>query len=372
VVPEWLPRSETFVFTALRNQRRHRPIVLADRITQLEAFPIEPVIELLPAHATITRRLADRVRAYSMGLPASYDLRIVQAARAYDCELMHAHFGPTACGVLGARAKLGIPLVTTFYGYDLAFARERPDWAPRYERLFREGARFVCEGPAMAAHLASLGCPADRIRIVKIGVDLEQFPFTPRTPARPLIFAATGRFVPKKGFDLALRAFAAARPSVGDSQLWLIGDGPERARLERLSAELAVAEHVVFHGMVSYGDYQELMRRAHVALQPSRTAPDGDTEGGAPTVIIEMQATGVPVISTQHADIPSVVARPGELVPENDVEALAGALVEVASLTAGEWLERAREARALMEGEHDARITASALEAVYDEALRTA
>lgn len=64
---------------------------------------------------------------------------------------------------------------------------------------------------------------------------------------------------------------------------------------------------------------------AHIFMLPSITAQNGDTEGGAPVAILEAQATGLPVISSYHADIPKVVVdgKSALLAPERDVEKLA-------------------------------------------------
>jgi colanic acid/amylovoran biosynthesis glycosyltransferase len=63
----------------------------------------------------------------------------------------------------------------------------------------------------------------------------------------------------------------------------------------------------------------------HLLLAPSVTASDGDVEGGAPVTLIEAQATGLPVVSTFHCDIPEVVVdgKTGLLAPERDVSELA-------------------------------------------------
>jgi colanic acid/amylovoran biosynthesis glycosyltransferase len=120
---------------------------------------------------------------------------------------------------------------------------------------------------------------------------------------------------------------------------------------------------------VSYAEYRSLVARAQAGLQPSRTAADGDTEGGAPTVILELQAMGIPVVATRHADIPFVVPRPQELVAEEDVDALAEALCRVANETETERRARTGEARAFVEARHDAAVTAAGVEDVYLEAL---
>lgn len=369
VVREYLPRSATFIHTALRFQRRARPVVLAGRTEHLDEFPFEPVVALVEPGAPVAARALRRARARLAGWPDALQHGIAVEARRHRCALLHAHFGPTGCMVLEARRRSGLPLVTTFYGYDLGLPGHDPAWRDPYKRLFAEGERFVCEGPAMAERLVEIGAPADRVRVVKIGLDLEQFPFAPRPRGAPLVVMQTARFIEKKGLDLSIAAFAAARERLGPSELWLIGDGPLRADLEELAAELGAADAVRFHGMVSHGEYRDLLARTDIGIHPSRTARDGDTEGGAPTVLLELQAAGIPVVATRHADIPQVIPYPDELAPENDVEALAEALVRVASLDDAAWLERAGAGRALVEREHDAAITAARLEDVYFELL---
>jgi colanic acid/amylovoran biosynthesis glycosyltransferase len=120
---------------------------------------------------------------------------------------------------------------------------------------------------------------------------------------------------------------------------------------------------------LSHGEYRIVSRRAHIGIQPSRTASDGDTEGGAPTVLLEMQASGIPVVSTRHADIPHVVLDPAALVDEEDVQGLADRLVELAWLSDDAYTEGAERAREFVEHEHDAGKTAKQIAAVYREAL---
>ena len=175
----------------------------------------------------------------------------------------------------------------------------------------------------MADTLAGIGCPHKKIRLVRIGLDLDYFPFAQRARGRPLVIVQAARLVEKKGVDLSIRAFAAARADLGESELWIVGDGPERSSLEALATELAVADSVRFVGELSHGRYRELIGEAQICLQPSRTAADGDTEGGAPTVLIELQAAGLLVVATRHADIPYVVPRDDQLADEEDVPGIA-------------------------------------------------
>jgi colanic acid/amylovoran biosynthesis glycosyltransferase len=358
----YLGASCTFIYTALRFQKGTRPVVLARRTAHAAAFPLDTVIRLLP-QGRVYRRFA---RSFPSRAARFYDRRLVHAARLHRCAVLHAHFGWAASDALGAREKLGLPLVTTFYGNDLA--PSYPELYP-YERLFDDGALFFCEGPAMASRLFAMGCPRDKVRIVKIGLDLADFPFSPPRRSRPLVVVQAARFVDKKGVDLSIRAFAAARRRLGESELWLIGDGGARSDLEQLARTLRVERFVRFLGMLAHGDLRARMRRAHICLQPSRTAIDGDTEGGAPTTLLEMQAIGIPVVSTRHADIPSVVAHPNELVEEEDIDGLADGLVRLAELPDEDWQRRAERGRALIEAGHDAERVAERVERLYRDAL---
>jgi colanic acid/amylovoran biosynthesis glycosyltransferase len=368
-VPEYLPRSATFIYTTLRFQRTFRPVILARRTSNLAEFPIGDVQALAP-EAPAYRRVLRALHAVSAGFRSTYQHRIAAEARRYGCVVLHAHFGWSGPATVAAGRRVNLPVVTTFYGRDVSEPERGRRSRQPYKRLFADGMLFVCEGPAMAAHLTRIGCPREKIRIVKIGIDLTQFPFAPRQRTRPLILLQTGRLVEKKGTDLAIRAFASARQQLGPTELWVVGDGPLRSELEALAESLGVEQSVRFLGMVSHAQYQEVIRRAHVCLQPSRTASDGDTEGGAPTVLLEMQASGVPVLASRHADIPSVVPDADELVEENDVDGLTEALVRLATLPAAEWRVRVERGRALMEREHDARALAGMIETLYQEAMR--
>lgn len=222
----------------------------------------------------------------------------------------------------------------------------------------------------MANHLHEVGCPREKVRIVRIGIDLDRLPFEVPRRSEPFIVLQCARLVEKKGVDLSIRAFAAARSELPTrSELWVVGDGELRGECEALAGELGVAADVRMFGEVSHGSYRKLARQAHVCLQPSRTAADGDSEGGAPTVILEMQAMGVPVVATRHADIPWVVPDPEALTAEEDVDGLGAALVNVASIGDSAYRERTECARAFVTRKHDARIVARDLAGVYRESI---
>jgi colanic acid/amylovoran biosynthesis glycosyltransferase len=86
-------------------------------------------------------------------------------------------------------------------------------------------------------------------------------------------------------------------------------------------------------------------------------------------VLLEMQAAGIPVVSTRHADIPSVVPDPERLSAEEDVDAIADQLVAVSELSEADWQAHTQRARDFVEHRHDAAVVAKEVEAVYREAI---
>jgi colanic acid/amylovoran biosynthesis glycosyltransferase len=100
------------------------------------------------------------------------------------------------------------------------------------------------------------------------------------------------------------------------------------------------------------------------------TAQDGDSEGGAPTVILEAQAAGMPVIATNHADIPNIVV-PGQsalLSNERDVEGLVKNIAHLLDHPE-QWEIMGKEGRAFVEKFHDIKKEAEALEQKYRSLL---
>jgi glycosyltransferase involved in cell wall biosynthesis len=176
--------------------------------------------------------------------------------------------------------------------------------------------------------------------------------------------------VPKKGADLSIRAVALARAAGVEARLIILGEGPERPALEELRRSLGVEKFVTLEGSRPYSELPKWFSSVDALIQPSRTAADGDTEGGHPAVVLEAQASGLPVIATTHADIPMVVQNgaSGFLVPEEDVSGLAAALN---SLARGDRLKMGAVGRARALRRHAAEKVRRIQEAVYRAAARS-
>ncbi len=251
-------------------------------------------------------------------------------------DVVHAHFGESGLRGLALRriGACSAPLVTTFYGHDVS-SFVATHGASVYDTLRAGGDRFLALGPAMRARLAALGFDAARTAEQPLVVDCAAFsPMeSGRTPGprgggdAPLRIATIARFVPKKGLHDAIAVTARLRAAGLAVQHTVAGDGPLRDELAALAASAGVADIVSFPGFLGRADVARLLRASDVLLAPSRTAPDGDTEG-TPAVILEAMACGAAVVATRHAGIPDIVSHDadGLLAGEGDVAALADAV----------------------------------------------
>lgn len=137
------------------------------------------------------------------------------------------------------------------------------------------------------------------------------------------VFLFAGRLVPEKGCDVLLRAFAAASKKIPAARLEVIGDGPERGRLQQLAASLGIASRVDFRGALDNGQTQLAMRTAWAVCVPSVwEEPFG-------VVAVEAQMNGVPVIASRCGGLPEIVTpgSGGTLVAPGDEDSLAAAMV---------------------------------------------
>lgn len=363
--------TQTFVMPLLLLARDTQPVVLAQEI----GSGAPPDIHAFPTEAVRPRSiLLARLEARARGFELREELSLWKALRGRgDIDVLHAHFGPQGYAAARACARLRIPLVCTFYGYDIKLGRD-PSWRRRYGKLWRVADALAVEGPHMAESLVAMGAPRDRVIVQPLPVPVESIPFAARIRAEgePLRLIQVARMVEKKGIDLTLRATAAVRRLGVDARLDLVGDGPLGDSLRKLAGELDLGQVVQFRGPMSHEASLAALSRAHLLIQPSRTASDGDTEGGAPYTILEAQASGLLVVASRHADIPNVVAPEAFFgCDENDLEGLVKALMDAVN-AAPDWTRRAGAAREFVERGHGATAVVARMEAVYARIARRA
>jgi len=375
LLDSYLPRTETFIWQTLRALKRFPPLIAADRRENEGLFPLGEdarFLDVTPSRSVLSR-LKARVTGDFAPVRYAHEEGILASPAVRDAAVCHVHKGYRALVTRDFTRALGKPLVINFYGSDVsqrAFLRRA---GAGYRDLFARARFLLVEGPAMRERLVGLGAPEDRIRIQRIAIDPVDYPFRERSwdGNRALKLLFIGRLVDKKGLDVGLRALASG---VGEASgvpwsLTVIGDGPRRAALEAQAAGLGLAARVRFVGYKSPADMRAALDESDILLQPSRIAPDGDSEGGAPTVILEAQASGLPVVTTDHDDIPFVTVSGREspsawIAPQGDAEGLA-ALMKRAVDDHAAWGAMGRAGRAKIEADHDIARVVPALEDLY-------
>jgi glycosyltransferase involved in cell wall biosynthesis len=232
----------------------------------------------------------------------------------------------------------------------LSRALKSADWVSSVSGAVLDGAIELSPGVAARSSVDYWGMPAP----------LEMPPPT-FDPPRVL---CVGRLVPAKGFDLAVEALSAVSRRHPGISLAIAGDGPERARLERLAREVGVDERVTFEGWISPERVCARMGEASVVVLPSY-------QEGLPVVAVEAAWSGRPVVAADVSGMAEVVAhgRTGLLVPPGDRDALATAIDEIVSDR-----ERARsiglEARRLASERFSLKSMMDAYESIYERLAR--
>ena len=197
---------------------------------------------------------------------------------------------------------------------------------------YRIASALIVESEYEAA-LAREFAPADRIRVIPPGVDLEEWStpeadeLPPGLPPRYLLYA--GRIASNKGLDVLLRAYARL-DAEGRPGLVLLGpDWGETGRLRALARTLSIQDGVVFLGALDRrAAYRATMRGASAFVLASEWEAFG-------LVLLEAMAARVPIVATSVGAVPEVLerGRAGVLVPFGDEPALARALREVVEET---------------------------------------
>ncbi|HEU5261150.1 MAG TPA: glycosyltransferase [Gemmatimonadales bacterium] len=137
-----------------------------------------------------------------------------------------------------------------------------------------------------------------------------------------LAIGCVGRLVPEKGVDTLLQALAENRSARW--HLTVVGDGPDRERLERLASELRLAARVRWTGALPPDELPKIWPELDVLVLPSRGLPTWAERSAH--VLAEALANEVTVVGTSAGATPEVIGDAGVVVPPDDPGALAGAL----------------------------------------------
>lgn len=257
--------------------------------------------------------------------------------RRYD--VVHVHW-PMPHVLFGAvaRATCGARLVTLWYGVELRWVQSSLPWLGWLVRwALKTSDQVVAISSYTAAEITRVSAVPVRVIPYTVGLP-DSAPPSPSSSASPgadswnkgfrVLFV--GRLVERKGVAELIEAVRRLPPALG-VRLDVIGDGPERPRLEALVRESGLGERVVLRGRVSAAELRAAYGAADALALPSVLDSRSDTEGLG-VVLLEAMSYGVPVIGSRIGGIPDIVidGETGLLVPPGDPAALAAALQRLA------------------------------------------
>jgi colanic acid/amylovoran biosynthesis glycosyltransferase len=272
------------------------------------------------------------------------------ATKSYD--VIHCHYGPNGTLALNWRdfKALQGQIITTFHGYDVN-QLPKLHGADLYKKLFGGGELFTVGSEFLKKRIIRLGAPEDRIVKLPMGVDLSRYRFAERRAkfGGRIQLLTVARLVEVKGIEYAIRAVAILKSKYQHIQYQIVGDGPLRNFLEDLVLQLGIRGQVEFLGALSQEDIVEIYEAAHVFILPSVITQTGEEENQS-LVLIEAQASGLPVIATRIGGNSESIreGRSGLLTPPRDVDSLAEAIEQLLE-NPQTWGRMGREGRAHVE-----------------------
>jgi colanic acid/amylovoran biosynthesis glycosyltransferase len=323
----WLPLTEQWIYRQVSHINIEEQIILCDK--KDDAFPeIVRTFYNPTSPFDFTNRIRNKLR-----LPDAFRNKILKQ---YDDVILFSHYGIRGYHDLGLKKQKHI---TRFYGYDLTRTLKADvRWKSRYEKLFDECNLFIVEGNHMKNVLHSLGCDEKKIKVSFLGVDLNEVNFKKRIENATLNVLIACATAERKGIIYSLRAIEKAINyyHVPIHIHWVGGRNSNYAayiEYEKLLNDFISAtnlkQHITYYGFLPPVGLQAVARKCQIAIHPSVWAADGDCEGGYPVVLVDLMATGLPIITTDHCDIPEVVNNDnGYVCPEKNIDALIAALVD--------------------------------------------
>ncbi len=249
-------------------------------------------------------------------------------------DIIHTHT-PFAMGWEAATSakKLGVPLVGThhtFFDHYLKHIKLDYNWfkKPSWKILvkyYNQCDLVLSPSKALAQQLWESGLTKP-VQVFSNAVDTDFFhPSFVRHPApRTLIYM--GRVSYEKSIDQVLQAFDLIHKAIPQSHLVIVGDGPERAKLEELTDKLGLTGNVEFTGMVKGHDLVTRLQTADVFVTASKSE-------NQPLSLLEAMACGLPVVGVDALGVPEVVKNNenGFIVKPDEPPAFAQKCIELLS-----------------------------------------
>lgn len=241
---------------------------------------------------------------------------------------------PTGTAVLLLQRLLQLPFVLFTHGLDIRLPESHPRKAKLVRNIFFRSKKIVANSNYTAEALRKWGVPSEKIAVITPGVDSAKLHTVSAAvratqqkyhAAGKRLLLSVGRLVERKGFDQVIRLLPPLLVQFPDLVYWIVGQGPDFPRLQKLALETGCADRIHFLGAVSAAELAACYQLCELFVLTPRVLDDGDVEGFG-IVYLEAAYAGKPVIATRSGGVSEAVADgvSGLLVdPDNDAQLLA-------------------------------------------------
>lgn len=352
--------TEKHVLTLMRGQRSlHRALLLAPSGALEEEF-----VKLGTGYVEFPE-----LRGNVVPKIQAFQRRLREIHGQYGIDILHVHAAHELVR-LSRKVLPRVPVIFHLSAHQGSALSRRLNYLLSARIARRHADRLIAVSDEEARLVVSLGFPGERLRVIYNGYEAGEADDLNRIQQLRerhklqggLVVGNLGRLHRTKRLDLLVRAFAMVRRRAPEPvKLLLVGDGPDRDRLEKLAARLGLGEDVRFAGFVPRGD--RVLRLFDVFVLPT-------SYEGCSNVLVEAMSKGLPIVAT---DIPSVswMFEHGEsalLFRRGDAGRLAGQLALLVE-DPGLRGRLARGAERNFESRFTARIMIEKTEALYRELL---
>ena len=240
---------------------------------------------------------------------------------------------------LWLRKWFGLPFVVYAHGNEVLSAMQ--PGGQKLQVTLQRADRVLAVSRFTANLVQKIGVSPERIEVVHPGCDSKRFrPLLPRMDLRhkllpgrhkDKVILSVGNLVARKGHDMVIRALPRLRQTVPEVTYLIVGEGPYRVPLEKLTLELGVRDRVVFAGRISVEELPDIYAISDVFVMPSREQIEECDVEGFGLVFLEASACAKPVVGGRSGGIPDAIEEgvTGLLVSPHDPEDIANALARL-------------------------------------------
>lgn len=228
--------------------------------------------------------------------------KVSSALRENNCCHIHAHFaGSTTQIAMYASSISGVPFSFTSHAADLfsgfILLKEKIDRSKTAITISEYNKQFLLE----------LGINEEKIKVIRCGINLDSWQFTPRMQLREIPKIATlCRLVEKKGVDVLIEALGILRDDGFKFLFEIVGDGPQKKELLQMVAERNLGDITIFRDAMPNYSVPDWFKDIDIFVLACRKEKDGDQDG-IPVVLMEAMSVGVPVISTSISGVSELI-----------------------------------------------------------------